>query len=87
MPLVTFYFQLHQPFRLHPEVEKFLWEEKNDEIFKKVSAKNYLPATEKVYGNSKEITAFKNCLQHVRHRFGTSPTLSARGDRGAARVI
>ena len=46
MPLVTFYFQLHQPFRLHPEVEKFLWEEKNDEIFKKVSEKNYLPATE-----------------------------------------
>ena len=46
MPLVTFYFQLHQPFRLHLEVEKFLWEQKNDEIFKKVSEKNYLPATE-----------------------------------------
>ena len=45
MPLVTFYFQLHQPFRLDPDVEKFLWEEKNAEIFKKVAQKNYLPAT------------------------------------------
>ena len=45
MPLVTFYFQLHQPFRLNPEVENFLWEEKNREIFKKVADKNYLPAT------------------------------------------
>ncbi len=45
MPLVTFYFQLHQPFRLHPEREKFLWEEKNRSIFLKVAEKCYLPAT------------------------------------------
>ena len=46
MPLVTFYFQLHQPFRLHPEREKFLWEEQNRSVFLKVAEKCYLPATE-----------------------------------------
>jgi len=45
MPLVTFYFQLHQPFRLHPEVDQFLWEERNREVFRKVAQKCYLPAT------------------------------------------
>ena len=45
MPLVTFYFQLHQPFRLHPEREKFLWDEKNRSVFLKVAEKCYLPAT------------------------------------------
>lgn len=44
MPLVAFYFQLHQPFRLHPERDKFFWEEKNREIFLKVADKCYLPA-------------------------------------------
>jgi len=44
MPLVTFYFQLHQPLRLHPEREKFLWDEKNRDIFLKVAQKCYLPA-------------------------------------------
>jgi glycogen synthase len=45
MALATFYFQLHQPFRLHPDREKFLWEQNNREIFEKVSEKTYLPAT------------------------------------------
>jgi glycogen synthase len=45
MPLATFYFQLHQPFRLHPDRGKFLWEEKNRAIFLKVAEKCYLPAT------------------------------------------
>jgi glycogen synthase len=45
MPLVTFYFQLHQPFRLHPDRDKFLWNTSNREIFLKVSDKCYLPAT------------------------------------------
>jgi glycogen synthase len=44
MPLVTFYFQLHQPFRLHPNREKFLWDEKNRAVFLKVAEKCYLPA-------------------------------------------
>ncbi|OHB53502.1 MAG: hypothetical protein A2Y12_17985 [Planctomycetes bacterium GWF2_42_9] len=45
MPLVTFYFQLHQPYRLHPEKDRFFWDSSNKEIFEKVSKKNYLPAT------------------------------------------
>lgn len=45
MPLLTIYFQLHQPFRLHPDRDKFLWEEKNREVFVKVADKCYLPAT------------------------------------------
>ncbi|MBU1745097.1 MAG: glycogen/starch synthase [Proteobacteria bacterium] len=46
MPLVTFYFQLHQPFRLHPDPDKFLWEAKNREVFLKVAEKCYLPAAQ-----------------------------------------
>jgi glycogen synthase len=45
MPLVAFYFQLHQPSRLHPDRDKFLWEDVNREIFLKVAEKCYLPAT------------------------------------------
>jgi len=52
MPIATFYFQLHQPFRLHPGRDKFLWDEKNKEIFEKVSEKNYLPAASDVFGAS-----------------------------------
>lgn len=44
MPLLTLYFQLHQPFRLHPNRDKFLWEEINKEVFLKVASKCYLPA-------------------------------------------
>ena len=44
MPLVTFYFQLHQPFRLHPSREKFLWDEVNRESFLRLSERCYLPA-------------------------------------------
>lgn len=36
---------MHQPFRLHPQRDKFLWEDKNREIFEKVSQKCYLLAT------------------------------------------
>ncbi|HET57344.1 MAG TPA: hypothetical protein ENN35_02750 [Deltaproteobacteria bacterium] len=44
MSLVCLYFQLHQPFRLHPERDKFLWEDLNREVFQKVASKCYLPA-------------------------------------------
>lgn len=44
MPLLTIYFQLHQPCRLHPERDKFLWEETNRAVFLKVAEKCYLPA-------------------------------------------
>ena len=45
MLLTTFYFELHQPFWLHPERDKLLWDEKNRDTFLKVSEKFYLPAT------------------------------------------
>ena len=44
MPLVTFYFQFHQPFGLHPAREKFLWDEVNRETFLRFSELCYLPA-------------------------------------------
>ena len=62
MPLTTFYFQLHQPFRLHPDTEMFLWEEKNAEVFKKVAEKNYLPATKMFTEVIRENPAFKMTL-------------------------
>ena len=46
MALAVFYFQLHQPFRLHPERSKFIWVGRNREIFRKVSDRCYLPALE-----------------------------------------
>jgi len=44
MPSIIFYFQLHQPFRLHPDRDKFLWDEENREIFLKSSERSYIPA-------------------------------------------
>jgi glycogen synthase len=43
MPLLTLYFQLHQPFRLHPDGVRLLWDEKNREIFTQRAQKCYLP--------------------------------------------
>lgn len=62
MPLVAFYFQLHQPFRLHPDGEKFLWEEQNREIFLKVADKCYLPAVRMFATLVKENPLFKITL-------------------------
>ena len=45
MALVTFYFQLHQPYRLHPDGNTFLWSQENEWIFRKVARNSYLPAT------------------------------------------
>lgn len=45
MVLTTFCFELHQPFWLHPERDKLLWDEKNRDTFLEVSEKCYLPAT------------------------------------------
>ena len=59
MPLATFYFQLHQPFRLHPDRDKFLWDENNREIFRKVSGKSYLPATRMFTGLITDNPGFK----------------------------
>ncbi len=62
MPIVTFYFQLHQPFRLHPDTDYFFWEEKNQEVFKKVSEKNYIPATQMFTRVIRECPSFKVCF-------------------------
>ncbi|MCU0913234.1 MAG: glycogen/starch synthase [Planctomycetes bacterium] len=43
MPLLTLYFQLHQPYRLHPDGVTLLWDEKNREIFTARAQKGYLP--------------------------------------------
>ncbi|MBN1973652.1 MAG: glycogen/starch synthase [Sedimentisphaerales bacterium] len=62
MALVTFYFQLHQPFRLHPDRNKFLWDKNNREIFEKVSEKSYLPATRMFIGLIADNPGFKITL-------------------------
>ena len=43
MPLLSLYFELHQPYRLHPDGSTLLWEEKNKEIFTQRAEKCYLP--------------------------------------------
>lgn len=52
MENIIFYFELHQPFRLRPlrmqdkiNPEQIFWEEKNQEIFKRISENAYIPAT------------------------------------------
>ena len=62
MPLVVFYFQFHQPFRLHPDGEKFLWEEKNRDIFIRAADKCYLPAVRMFNGLVRENPLFKITL-------------------------
>ncbi len=62
MPLLTFYFELHQPFRLNPDVDKFLWEDRNRQIFQKVAEKNYIPATKMFTAIIKENPQFKITL-------------------------
>jgi glycogen synthase len=62
MPLLTLYFQLHQPFRLHPDREKFLWDENNKETFLKVAEKCYLPAVDMFSGLITENPGFKITL-------------------------
>ncbi len=43
MPLLTLCFQLHQPFRLHPEGTALFWDEKNREVFARKAERCYLP--------------------------------------------
>jgi glycogen synthase len=80
MPLVTFYFQLHQPFRLHPEREKFLWEEKNRSVFLKVAEKCYLPATKMFLELISAHPSFKITL-------GMSGTFLKQAERYTPRLI
>lgn len=43
MPCLTLYFQFHQPFRLYPGNEQFLWDTINQEVFVKAAANCYEP--------------------------------------------
>jgi glycogen synthase len=62
MPLVTFYFQMHQPFRLHPDRDKFFWEDRNRDVFLKVADKCYLPAVRMFTELITEYPSFKIAL-------------------------
>ncbi len=62
MPLVTFYFELHQPFRLNPDTSQFLWKEKDNAIFNKVADKCYLPATRMFTEAIRNHPTFKVCF-------------------------
>ena len=62
MPLVTFYFELHQPFRLNPDTSQFLWKEKDNSIFNKVAQKCYIPATQMFTDAIKRCPTFKVCF-------------------------
>jgi glycogen synthase len=62
MPLVTFYFQLHQPHRLHPDGTTFLWDQENEKVFQKVADKCYVPATAMLVDLIRAYPKFKVCL-------------------------
>ncbi|MBP8303597.1 MAG: glycogen/starch synthase [Phycisphaerae bacterium] len=62
MPLVTFYFQLHQPHRLHPDGPAFLWDLENEKVFQKVADKCYVPATALFVDLIRAHPSFKVCL-------------------------
>ncbi len=64
MPNVTFYFEVHQPFRLRRvfsfgDSGDFIDTEKNKEIFNKVADKCYVPATKTLLALIKEYPEFK----------------------------
>ncbi len=64
MPNITFYFEVHQPFRLKrifsfEKGDDFIDTEKNREIFNKVSDKCYMPATKVLTDLVKEYPEFK----------------------------
>ena len=64
MPNVTFYFQVHQPFRLKRVLsfrnqDDFVDADRNSEIFNRVSDKCYLPATRLLTSMVKEHPEFK----------------------------
>lgn len=80
MSLVTFYFQLHQPFRLHPDRDKFLWDEMNAAVFNKVSEKSYLPALSMFRDLIRENGSFKIAL-------GVSGTFLEQAERYRPEVI
>jgi len=80
---VIFYFELHQPFRLRPVnlsdlkngSRDIFWEEKNEEIFRRIATNNYIPATQRLmeYG--------------IRSSFSLSGTFMEQASRYCPKVI
>lgn len=62
MPLLTLCFQLHQPFRLHPDGTTLFWDEKNREIFAQKAARCYLPTIRMFSDLVRAHYDFKICL-------------------------
>ena len=62
MPLLTLCFQLHQPFRLHPEGIAPFWEEKNREVFTQRAERCYLPTLHMFSDLVRHHYDFKVCL-------------------------
>ena len=62
MPLLTLCFQLHQPFRLHPDGTALFWDEKNREIFARKAERCYLPTIQMFSDLIRAHYDFKICL-------------------------
>lgn len=62
MPLLTLCFQLHQPFRLHPDGTTLFWDEKNREIFTRKAERCYLPTIQMFSDLIRTHYDFKICL-------------------------
>jgi alpha-amylase len=52
-------FNMHQPFRLHPGKDHFIWEEKNQEVFQKSAQEYYLPSLEELASIVRKRQEFK----------------------------
>lgn len=44
MVMAAFYFRMHQPMRLHPDRDKFIWAETDYKIFNQTAEASYIPA-------------------------------------------
>ncbi|HEY4799791.1 MAG TPA: hypothetical protein VII99_11995, partial [Bacteroidia bacterium] len=80
MARVGFYFRLHQPMRLHPERDKFIWEEMDREIFCGMAEACYIPVLHLFVRLTSECLKFKLIL-------GISGTFLEQADRYHPEVI
>ena len=65
MVLTTFYFQLHQPSRLNPDLndkDNFTWSSKDREVYQKVAQKCYITATKMFNEIIKDNPDFRICF-------------------------
>ena len=86
MPLLTLYFQLHQPFRLHPDGAALLWDEKNREIFTQQSRTVLSAHDPHVLGPRACPLRLQDQPRHVRDLPGAGRNLPARGHRRSERT-